>query len=194
MLPPTSLKLHSGGLLVALGDPGHAHTALALALCGRLVPDQGGVEVDGDGRAKTLQGSVTVVDVPGVSDPDDVVPTTTIVGEELAMAKRKAGRGHVDTWLRDHHLSHVHASRIEDLSPCDRVTLLTSLAALRGAPFLVLTLPDRHGGLPDLWLPHLSELAESGLGVLVSASTSVAPHIPAGISTLTFGDTQEDLG
>ncbi|MCW2758538.1 MAG: hypothetical protein JWO46_2284, partial [Nocardioidaceae bacterium] len=110
------------------------------------------------------------------------------------MAGRRAGAKHVATWLVDHDLAHVTDSTMEDLSPHDRVVMLTSLAAMRDARFLVVTLPERHGGLPDLWLPHLESLAGEGLGVLVTTSNGLTAHIPHAIRTVSFGDAQEDLG
>jgi ABC-type transport system involved in cytochrome c biogenesis ATPase subunit len=40
MLAPTTVEVAAGELVIVHGDPGHGHTALALALAGRLVPDR----------------------------------------------------------------------------------------------------------------------------------------------------------
>nr|WP_284289005.1 hypothetical protein [Angustibacter aerolatus] len=44
MLQPTSLTATTGEVTLVAGQPGHGHTALALALAGRLVPAGGSVE------------------------------------------------------------------------------------------------------------------------------------------------------
>lgn len=191
MLPTTSLTVRTGQLVVATGDPGHGHTALALALCGRLVPDEGTVAIDGDEELSALRAGVTPVDVPGVSEPDDAVPARTIVGEELAMAGQKAGRNQVRTWMDANGLAHAHDRRMEDLEPVERVAMLARLAALRGSPFLVVTMPERHGGLPGQSLPALEYLAATGRGIVVTMSTSALAYLPPAIRTVAFGVPEE---
>ena len=101
LLPPTSLSVTPGELTVVAGDPGPAHALLALALAGRLDHASGSVELAGSPSRAELQKRVALVDVPTVSEPDGAVPLRTIVGEELAMARRPAGRRHVVRWLVD---------------------------------------------------------------------------------------------
>ena len=38
----------------------------------------------------------------GITEPDDALPVQTVVGEELAIAGRKAGRNAVLEWLHEH--------------------------------------------------------------------------------------------
>lgn len=191
MLPTTSLTVRTGQLVVATGDPGHGHTALALALCGRLAIDEGTVTIDGDADPAALRAGVTPVDVPGVSEPDDAVPARTIVGEELAMAGHKAGRNQVRAWMDANGLAHAHDARVEDLAPVERVAMLARLAALRGSPFLVVTMPERHGGLPSQSLPALEYLAGTGRGIVVTMSTSALAYLPPAIRTVAFGVPEE---
>ncbi|MCW2781253.1 MAG: hypothetical protein JWR35_1702 [Marmoricola sp.] len=175
LLRPTSLQLETGDLLIAYGDPGHGHTALALTLAGRLEPHEGTVTLDGDAKRTHLQRAVALVDVPGVSEPDDNLPLTTIVGEELAMAHHSAGRRHVRRWLDEQGLGDYVGDRMEDLSTGARVKALARLAALRkDVSFLVLTLPERHGELATNWLGTVRALADDGFGVLVTTSVGVA--------------------
>lgn len=174
-LPETTLTLTSGEVLVALGEPGHGHTALALALAGRLPVDHGTVTVDGDPRPSTLQRLVALVDVPGVSEPDDNLRLSTVVGEELAMAGLPAGLADVRACLEKHDVGEWAGHPIEVLPARLRTGLLADLAALRlGVRFLVITLPERFGDAPDSWLDVARELADRGLGVLVTASHAAA--------------------
>src|SRR3954463_728371 len=83
MLPPTDVELRTGEVRAVVGEPGHGHTALALVLAGRLRPDSGDVWLDVSGLARPRQRAVALVDVPGVSEPDEIVPMMTILGEEL---------------------------------------------------------------------------------------------------------------
>ena len=99
LLEPTTLSVRTGEVVVVVGEPGHGHTALALLLGGRLRADSGTIALDDrDNDARALQRMVALVDVPGVSEPDDSVPLATIVSEEMSMAGMRATRGSVRRW------------------------------------------------------------------------------------------------
>jgi energy-coupling factor transporter ATP-binding protein EcfA2 len=165
MLPPTDLELRSGEVRAVVGEPGHGHTALALVLAGRLRPDTGVTTLDGSDLELTRRIAVGLVDVPGVSEPDEVVPVGTILGEELALAGLPAGRRAVRAWAPEVD----PRRRVEDVPPDVRTALLLRAAAQRTrVRFLVLTMPDRWGVTPAQWQPVAAELAGRGLGVLVT--------------------------
>lgn len=194
LLAPTTVTVRSGEIVVVHGDPGHRHPLLALALGGRLVPSGGDVAIDGDDDAATRQRRVALVDVPGVSEPDDVLPLATVVGEELAMAGRPARRADVDQWLTDNGLRPHLDDRMEDLPPGVRTIAMARLASLRpDVAFLVLALPERNGIDPVAWLADAVALAEAGVGVLATVSTGIARHIERDhpdIATVPFGNAE----
>lgn len=175
LLPRTSLEIRPSQVTVALGQPGGGHTTLALALSGRIPLDHGSVTLGGDDSVRLLQRSVMLVDVPGVSEPDDSIPLHTIVGEELAMAGQKASRGAVRRWLAEQDLADHRDAAMGDVPPLLRITALCRLAAQRPrSRFLVLAYPERHGVPPPAdWLHHLRRLATEGHGVLVTASAAI---------------------
>lgn len=178
LLPATSLSVETGELLLVYGDPGDAHTALALALAGRLPMDEGVVDLDGETDPRLLQQAVALVDVPDVSAPDGSLPVATVAGEELAMARERAGRRDVRDWLTRYGLGHRLDSRIDDLTAPERVRMLSLLAAHRpGALFLVLTLPERNGHLGDQWVQGAEQLTDAGFGLVVTTSVGVAHRI-----------------
>jgi ABC-type hemin transport system ATPase subunit len=196
LLEPTSLVVRSGKISVAYGDPGHGHTALALVLAGRLKPDRGSVTIGGIAAPKARQGTVALVDVPGVSEPDPRNKLSTIVGEELAMADFPAGRAKVNSWLREQGYADFAKERMEDLPGAVRIAVLARLAALRDdVAFAVMTLPELHGGLPEWWLETARVLTAENIGVLVTTSISVAanledlPTYPLGVATPEAEDT-----
>ncbi|MBC7276167.1 hypothetical protein [Nocardioides sp.] len=190
LLPTTSLTLHGGEVAVAVGPPGGGHTSLALALAGRLPLDAGRVEVDGDASPRALQTAVALVDVPGVSEPDEMVPFRTILGEELAMAKHKPSAAAIDGWLGTYDLA--TGITTEAVPPAPRLEILGRMALMRpGTRYLVLTYPERLGLPVARWLDIASDLAgaEGRPGVLVTASRAVV--IPAGVRTFTIGPAEE---
>ena len=127
LLPTTSLTLEAGEVAVAVGPPGGGHTSLALALAGRLKLDAGRVTLDGDPAPRALQAAVALVDVPGVSEPDEVVSFRTILGEELAMAKHKPSAAAIDRWLTDYDLA--SGITTEAVPPRARLEILARMAA-----------------------------------------------------------------
>jgi hypothetical protein len=190
LLPTTSLTLRGGEVAVAVGPPGGGHTSLALALAGRLPLDAGRVEVDGDASPRALQTAVALVDVPGVSEPDEMVPFRTILGEELAMARHKPSAAAVDGWLGAYDLA--TGITTEAVPPGPRLEILGRMALMRpGTRYLVLTYPERLGLPVARWLDIASDLAgsEGRPGVLVTASRAVV--IPAGVRAFTIGPTEE---
>ncbi|AJR18373.1 hypothetical protein GUY44_13445 [Pimelobacter simplex] len=190
LLEPTSLTVVPGEVVVAVGRPGHGNVALALALAGRLPLSSGTVTLGGDPEPRRRQRAVVLVDVPGVTEPDDAVPFRVIVGEELALAGLPASRGAATSWLREQHLSDRARARTEDVPAVERLRTLAELGAARpGAAFLVLVSPDRHGLHHRDWWPVAQAAAERGLGVLVTVSDAVdlsGHHLAAG-HTATIG-------
>lgn len=197
LLAPTTLSAEPGSIVVVYGDPGHRHQLLALALGGRIALGGGDVLVDGDNSPAALHRKVALVDVPGVSDPDDVTALTRVVGEELAMAGRPARKKHVEDWLSQNGLWVHRRARLEDLPSSVRTLALARLAAQRpGVEFLVLALPERHGIDPEAWLSTTTDLAEQGYGIVATTSTGVARHIEAQVPqilTLPFGNAEFHL-
>ncbi len=174
LLEPTSVEVVPGEVTIAVGKPGHGNVALALALAGRLALTSGNVLLGADPAAAPRQRVVSLVDVPGVTEPDDTVPFRVVVSEELALAGLPAGIRAVTDWLRDRGLSTSPKVRMEDVAPMDRLRSLTELAtARRGVQYAVVVSPDRHGLHAREWWPVASGLAERGLGVLVTVSEAV---------------------
>jgi ABC-type hemin transport system ATPase subunit len=171
LLEATSVELVPGEVVVAVGRPGHGNVALALALAGRLRLSAGRVDLAGDPALEARQNAVVLVDVPGVTEPDDSVPFRVIVAEELALAGLPSGPHATSAWLREHRLGTSPRLRTEDVPALDRIRSLTELGAARpDARFLVLLSPDRHGLHRRDWWPIAQAAADRGLGVLVTVS------------------------
>ncbi|OZM72164.1 ABC transporter ATP-binding protein [Amycolatopsis antarctica] len=180
LLPPTSLTVAGGELALLHGDPGTGLTAFGLALAGRLRPGTGAVTLDGDDDRAGLRRAVGLVDVPGVSEPDDALPLRVVVGEELALARRGAGRAEVAAWLAAHDLAPYAGTRFENLEPAVRTRLLADLAAARpGVVALVLDTPDRHTSDTGGWWTLATEHAARGLAVVVLTATVPSAALPA---------------
>lgn len=198
MLVETELRWSTGECLLVAGEPGQGHTALALVATGRLRPTQGEVAVLDDGpatdeadaqllseRTAELRRVSAVVDVPGVSDPDDALTVADVAAEGLALAGRRSLPSDVTQWLTAHSLHAVRRRRVDSLGGTVRTTLLASLAAEDpDVRFLVLTLPDRHGGDPGGWWGIARGFAERGLGVLVQCTRGSARMLGADVPPL----------
>ncbi|WP_216206901.1 ATP-binding cassette domain-containing protein [Amycolatopsis aidingensis] len=180
LLPSTSLAVADGELALVHGEPGTGVTALGLALAGRLRPTTGTVTVDEVADAAKLRSLVAVVDAPGVSEPDEALSLSVVVGEELALAGQPAAAADVRRWLTAHDLAPYAGTRFERIEPALRIRLLTELAATRaGVAALVLDRPDRHTSEVEDWAMVAHEHAERGLAVLVLTATAAVTALPA---------------
>ena len=180
MLDDVTLRLEAGTRTLVVGEPGHGHTALALVATGRLVPDSGDVLVNGMPDPARLRAVSAVVDAPGVTEPDEALTVAGTAAEALALAGRRATPWAVARWLGAHDLTAVRTARVDQLDALTRTTLLTALAVQDPAVrFLVLTLPDRHGGAPDEWWGLAHAYAARGYGVLVQCTAASAQILRA---------------
>nr|WP_051876368.1 hypothetical protein [Cellulosimicrobium sp. MM] len=187
MLEPMDLAWSTGECVLVAGEPGHGHTALALVATGRFDPSAGEVRLTpastpshrsgrpARGAAATLRDVTAVVDVPGISEPDDALTVADVVAEGLALAGRRSLPTDVTRWLADHSLTTDRARRLDQVPGVVRTALLAALAAEDpDVRFLVLTLPDRHGGEPSGWWEVAQSLAGAGYGVLVQCTRASA--------------------
>ncbi|WP_027941696.1 ABC transporter ATP-binding protein [Amycolatopsis taiwanensis] len=180
VLPPTSLTVEAGDLVIVHGEPGPAVTAFGLALTGRMRPATGVVTLDGDTAAAKLRAMTAIVDAPGISEPDEALPVRVVVGDELALAGRRAGRAEVARWLTEHDVAGLASARWENLEPAVRTRLLTDLAAARrGVRMLVLDRPDRHTSDVTSWAGPAHEHAGRGLAVVVLTATTPLDALPS---------------
>jgi len=175
MLDATSVQVSDHQLVLLTGYPGPAHVAASLGLSGRLHPDGGEVKLDGQTDAAALRRAVAVVDTPGITEPDDALPVRWVVGEELAIAGRKAGPKAVQEWLAAHDAAEHADKRFEHLPVATRTRLLTELTVARpGVKVVILTMPDRLGGDPHEWYGVGRELASRGYGVIITCAETSA--------------------
>ncbi len=183
LLAPTSVTIDIGERHLVSAEPGPAHSALALVLAGRMQPTSGTVRIDGIGDTASLRRAVALVDTPGVSEPDDALPVGTVVGEELALAGMSAGPRAVSAWLEGHG---VPSRRLHfgEIAPLVRTRVLAELAAARPhVHYVVLTLPERHGGDAAGWWELAAELADRDHGVLLQTTPPTARVLAAGLAS-----------
>lgn len=175
LLRPTTLRIGPGEFALVAGEPGDGHTALALALSGRLKPSTGSVLLDGRDAPADLRKRVALVDAPEVNEPEAALLLRTVVGEELAMIGRRSGRKAVADWLVEHGADEHADSRFEHVPADLRCALLLELAASRpGVGALVLDSPDRYHGTPETWLALAKAKVTPERSVVVLCSTSSA--------------------
>ena len=175
-LPALDAVLTDGApTLVAVGTE-RGPLLASLVAGGRLRPDRGAVRLDGSADPAAIRRAVALVDTPMASEPPAAVPVGAIVREELRFAGRPASRAAVTDALDELGIGAWRRSPIGDLPPTDRIRLLTTLAAARpGIAALVLTAPERHGGLSADWLGVVRDRTEAGVPVLVIGGHAIDP-------------------
>jgi hypothetical protein len=178
LLPPTSLEAARGDLLLVEGVRQDQRTALALALSGRMKPSAGTATWDGNPRIKVLRQASSVVDSPGVNEPEQHLSVRDLVTEDLAMVPRRhRGAARSTPWLRLNNFEDIAGLWTEQLPAGRRTELLTALAlANPDTELLVVDSPDRHSGDAADWLPRLQELAhDAGRPLAVVATVTRIP-------------------
>lgn len=193
LLRPTTLRIGAGELVLVAGEPGAGHTALGLALSGRLRPSTGSVLLDGADHPSELRRRVTLVDAPEVNEPEAALRLSTVIGEELAMVGRRSGRKAVADWLVEHGAEEHADQRFEHVPADLRCSLLLELAASRpGVGTLVLDSPDRYHGTPETWLALARAQVTEERSVVVLCSTSTARLLDVPAARLGEDNTPEE--
>ncbi|WP_246485832.1 hypothetical protein [Kribbella qitaiheensis] len=133
------------------------------------------MKLDGQTDGGVLRRRVAVVDAPGITEPDDALPVKSVVGEELAIAGRKAGSKAVQAWLQAHGWHEYADKRFEHLPIAVRTKLLAELTVARPeVKIVILTMPDRLGGDPHEWYGVGRDLASRGYGVIITCADASA--------------------
>ncbi|OFI38622.1 ABC transporter ATP-binding protein [Arthrobacter sp. SW1] len=178
LLPPTSLEVRRGQLLLVSGDGQEQRTSLSLALSGRMKPSNGTLAWDGAAKTKKIRLASALLDSPGVNEPEQHLSVQDLVTEDLALIPRRY-RGALlsKPWLKVNSFEDIAGLWIEQLPAERRLELLTALALADPAvDLLVLDSPDRHSSDPADWLPRLERLAhDAGRPLAVVAVVSALP-------------------
>ncbi|ALG12452.1 ATP-binding cassette domain-containing protein [Kibdelosporangium phytohabitans] len=185
LLRPTSLTVREGEVTLVTGEPGAGHTALALALGGRIRPSHGTVTLDGDQDPAKLRAHVVLVDAPGVNEPEDGLKLGDAIAEELMNAGQRANRAAVRDWLRAQDAEQYVGQRVDNVPPEVRTRLLIETAGAKpGVRALLVDQPDRHVSDPQTWWPHAAGQAERGLAVVVLCAVPTVRALNAGAAMI----------
>lgn len=164
---------HRPGILAV--ETEQAPVLASLVAGGRMQPDSGRVLLDGHEDPAALRRTVALVDTPGIAEPFPVMTLRRIVREELAFAERRPSREHVDTVLDELGMSAYADTHVQRVPTDVRVRLLTELALLReGVTALVITSPERHGGVVADWFAVVRDVAARGVTIVLVTSKAVA--------------------
>lgn len=182
VLPPVSATFATGISTLVETEGGTRPTVLSLVASGRMKLDGGsvtGLRIAPDGterplRPAELRRAVALIDTPLVADHSDDVTVSSVVKEELALARshRRADRPSASRDKRPFGALDAHA----------RLRLLIDLALRRpDVEALVITSPERHGGDPAHWWRLLRETAARGIAggvaVLVVTDHATVAHL-----------------
>ena len=175
IIEPTSLRIKQSDLMLIVGETEVSQVSFALSLAGRMKLSSGSVKIDNEENPELLQEMVALVDVPNISEPDDVMKLETIVGEELAIAGRKAMPKHVRAFLQQNKISKYAKETFETLPNKIRYDVLMKLASIRpNTKVLLLAEPDRLGGKPEIWWKIAKKYNKLGFTVVVQCRESSA--------------------
>ena len=175
IIEPTSLRIKQSDLMLIVGETEVSQVSFALSLAGRMKLSSGSVKIDNEENPELLQEIIALVDVPNISEPDDVMKLETIVGEELAIAGQKAMPKHVRAFLQQNKISKYAKETFETLPNKIRYDVLMKLASIRpNTKVLLLAEPDRLGGKPEIWWRIAKKYNKLGFTVVVQCRESSA--------------------
>ena len=175
IIEPTSLRIKQGDLTLIVGETEVSQVAFALSLAGRMKLSSGSVKIDNNENPELLQEIIALVDVPNISEPDDVMKLETIVGEELAIAGQKAMPKHARAFLQQNMISKYAKETFETLPNKIRYDVLMKLASIRpNTKVLLLVEPDTLGGKPEIWWRIAKKYNKLGFTVVVQCRESSA--------------------
>lgn len=115
-----------------------------------------------------------------MTEPEPALRVGAVVGEEFAIARRKAWGSDVRGWLtrRGHH--DLMDARFDKIDPELRLALLVELASSSTqVEMLVLVMPDRHGVPASLIWEVATGAAADGLAVVVTVAATTGDQLPA---------------
>ena len=179
LLPATSLQVERRELLLVQGENQLERTAMSLVLSGRMRPDSGKVSWDGHTRLRDVRRASSLLDSPGVNEPEPHVRVKDLVKEELALIPSFTwSRVLPMKWLRDYHHEGIADRWVDQLTPSDRLDLLVNLAlADPDVQLIVCDSPERHGASDREWLRRLNQIVtDHERKVAVVAVVSVLPE------------------
>ncbi|QJU55157.1 hypothetical protein SCB71_19135 [Herbiconiux sp. KACC 21604] len=192
-LPETSFVVDSGEVTIVEAETGDRPVVLALIASGRMVPDSGTITLDGSAEPALLRERIALVDAPEISEPPADIRLSTALREELSYAGRSTSRSSILQTITDAlHTNHEQGLTPEtrsaaqlaslpmrDVPPALRIRLLAELALSRpGVEALVLSSPDRHGGLPTDWYTIALDLASRHHPLLIICGAPSAALLP----------------
>ncbi len=177
LVPATTFTALPAEVTVVTGDPGPMMTALALAIGGRVPVRRGHVELWGEAGRGYLQEHVALVDVEDVTSPEESLPVSAVLREQLALAGQPSRKRHVRDFLEAHGVEDT-SGRWELVPSATRTEMLLDLAALRpGTQVVVLCGPDRHGGDALDWYAAAQRTAARVFTVVALCTTESATHV-----------------
>lgn len=177
LVPPTSLSVAPGEMLLIVGEPQIGRTAMALMLSGRMKPRTGTVTWNGHSSMNKLRKASAVVDSPNINEPEAHLKIRDIVSEDLSLIPSPIWRRpNPKKWMEEHGFSDIAHEWTDAVEPVRMTEMLTQLAAEnRQTKLLVVDSPDRHQEDDEGWLQNLEQYAHSRRQFAVVALVGRAP-------------------
>ena len=174
-VPPLSVTVAEGAPTAIAVEGAERPLLVSVLLGGRTKNSSGRVLIDGREDPDELRRRTALVDTPWVAEPTAGIALATIVSEEFAFASLPTTGRAVKSFLAGLGLADYAGLPIRSLPAAQRTRMFCELAALRaGVEGLIVTSPERHGGLPEEWYGPLVEIAERGISVAIVTDAATA--------------------
>ncbi|MDR1032615.1 MAG: hypothetical protein LBL84_01235 [Candidatus Nomurabacteria bacterium] len=160
----------TGELSIVATDDRQKAVAFSMLVSGRLRNHDGTISLnssDGQKRQSLIAlyeiRKVTAVPyVPKIGEPDEFLKLWRVLKEEFLFADKNVSKKDILDFIAqetDGQFPNPAGLRVKDLPNAMRLKVFTKLAAMRpDVKFIFVTLPEKYGGLPNVWFNEVKKL------------------------------------
>ncbi|MDR1032608.1 MAG: hypothetical protein LBL84_01195 [Candidatus Nomurabacteria bacterium] len=116
--------------------------------------------------------------VPKIGEPDGFLKLWRVLKEEFLFANKNVSKKNVLNFIKKEtngQFPNPTDIKVKDLPNAIRLKMFTKLAVMRpDVKFFFVTLPERYGGLPDVWFKEIKKLQTKDNAIILLTSKVVA--------------------
>jgi hypothetical protein len=175
----------TGELGIVATDNTQRAVAFSMLASGRLRHYDGVVSLNlGDGKQREsvfalyeIRQATAVPDMPKIGEPDGFLKLWRVLKEEFLFANKNVSKKDILDFITretDDQFPNPANLKVKDLPNAMRLKIFTKLAAMRpNVKFIFVTLPEKYGGLPNVWFKEVKKLQTKDNAIILITSKVV---------------------
>jgi hypothetical protein len=178
-------SLATGKLSIMATDDRQKAVAFSMLASGRLRNYDGTISLNsGDGQKRQslfalceIRKATAVPYVPKIGEPEEFLKLWRVLKEEFLFAGKNVSKKDILGFIAretDNQFPNPAGLKVKDLPNTMRLKIFTKLAAMRpNVKFIFVTLPEKYGGLPNVWLKEIKKLQTTDNAIVLITSKVV---------------------